>query len=100
MKKKNIGVYFFYFPVAGNKKKNIFIMKNEKKKPVQKFELGYCPIVLQYTGLYCNRVAVRLEIVLQRFSCVAIQWSAVGSKKKKIVFQYTAVYCEWQWSKR
>ena len=27
-------------------------------------------------------MAVRLEIVLQRFSCVAIQWSAVGSKKK------------------
>ena len=70
-RKKN--VYIFYVSSSINEKKNI--MKNEKKKLVQKIELGYCPdyiarkeIVSQYrycivTGnarlegcLYCNTI--------------------------------------------
>ena len=40
------------------KKKNIIIMKNEKKKLVQKIELGYCPDYI-------------VRIVLQGSNCIA-----------------------------
>ena len=43
------------------RKKKKIIMRNEKKKFVQKIELGYCPdyivmqeIVLQAKAVYCN----------------------------------------------
>ena len=52
------------FPAAGNnwKKNNIYNeKKNEKKKLVQKFELGYCPIVLQEKDCIAGWVSFVLQ---------------------------------------
>ena len=64
-------------------KKKLFIMKNEKKKFVQKIELGYCPnnIVRNFlyckAGLYCSLGSLEgLKLYCKMFMCVAIQWSA------------------------
>ena len=57
-------MYIFYFPLAENKKIYIYIYNEKgKKKLVQKFELGYYPIVLQVEWV--------LKIVLQYNFCIA-----------------------------
>ena len=49
--KNKIGVFFMIFPTAGNNGKNIFIMKNEKKKKKGGAEIGN----LLLPNLYCER---------------------------------------------